>query len=116
MKLKGKVIDGLGNASFWIKKIEDVFQKKEHIKLFHGTLNIELKEEYNLESNWVIKPEEYGGTQKVYIQKCRVFGSKSYIVRPEQTAHKANIIEIISDINFREKYKLKNEDEIEIEL
>ena len=116
MVLKGKVISGMGNASFWVKKIEEIFLKKEGIKLFHGTLNVKLQEEYNLQTDCIIKPEEYGGTQKVYVQKCKVLGNKSYIVRAEQTAHKANIIEIVSDINFREKYNLKNEDEIEIVL
>lgn len=114
MVLKGKIIDGLGNASFWVKKIEEVFLKKEGIKLFHGTLNVKLQEEYNLQTDWILKPEEYGGTQKVYVQKCKVLGNKSYIVRAEKTAHKDDIVEIVSDINFREKYKLKNDDEIKI--
>ena len=32
------------------------------------------------------------------------------------SAHKCNILEIISDVNFREKYNLKNEDIVEIIL
>ena len=43
-----------------------------------------------------------------------VLGHTSYILRPEKTAHKTNIIEIVSDVNFREKYKLKDEDVIKI--
>lgn len=64
MVLKGKVIDGLGNASFWVKKIEDIFLKKFGISLFPGTLNIELEEGYNLENYWIIDSKEYGGTRK----------------------------------------------------
>ena len=64
MVLKGKVIDGMGNASFWVKKIEEVFLERYGIKLFPGTLNIKLEEEYNLENYWIINPEEYGGTRK----------------------------------------------------
>ncbi len=116
MVLKGKVKTGLGNATFWVKKIEDLFYNKEGIRLFHGTLNIELEDEYELRNYWTISKEEYGGTQDVYVQECRLFGEKSYIVRSEKTAHKSNILEIVSDINFRKTYNLKDEDEVKIEI
>lgn len=116
MVLKGQVVDGLGNASFWVNKIEEVFLNKYGIKLFSGTLNIELEKEYILEKYRIIKPEEYGGTQKVFVKECSLLGEKSYIVRAEKTAHKSDIIEIISDVNFREKYKLKNGDTVEVIL
>lgn len=116
MIIKGKIVDGLGNASFWVKKIEEVFIKKYGTRLFHGTLNVKLEEEYNLENYYIIEPEEYGGTQKVFVQECVLLGNKSYIVRAEKTSHALNIVEIVSDINFREKYILKNEDKVEIIL
>lgn len=116
MILKGKVKTGLGNATFWVKKIEDLFYNKEGIRLFHGTLNIELEDEYELRNYWTISKEEYGGTQDVYVQECRLFGKKSYIVRSEKTAHKSNILEIVSDINFRKTYNLKDEAEVKIEI
>lgn len=116
MTLKGKVKQGLGNASFWVEKIENVFHKKTGMKLYYGTLNIELEEPYELENYWIIEKQEYGGTQNVFIQKCEIQGNKAYIVRSEKTAHKSNIIEIVSDIKFREKFNLKDEDTIEIRL
>lgn len=114
MVLVGKIKKGLGNANFWVKKIEDIFWKKENIKLFYGTLNVCLEEPYEPQNYSVIKKEEYGGQQDVLVQKCEVLGHTSYILRPEKTAHKTNIIEIVSDVNFREKYKLKDEDVIKI--
>lgn len=116
MALKGKVVDGLGNASFWVKKIEEVFLNKYGIKLFSGTLNVKLEKEYTLENCSIIKPEEYGGTQKVFVKECSLLGEKSYIVRAEKTIHNMDVIEIVSNINFRKKYKLKNKDEVEIVL
>ncbi len=116
MILKGKVKKGLGNASFWIKKVEELFYTRTGIKLYLGTLNVKLNAEYKLQNYWVIEGKEYGGTQRVYVQECRLFNSKAYIVRSEKTAHKSDIIEIVSDINFREKFNLKDEDIINIEL
>lgn len=116
MILKGKVKKGLGNASFWIKKVEEVFYTKTGMKLYSGTLNVELNKEYRLQNYWIIECEEYGGTQRVYVQECSLFDSKAYIVRAEKTEHKSNIIEIVSDINFRKSFNLKDEDIIKIEL
>jgi CTP-dependent riboflavin kinase len=120
MILKGKVKSGLGEASFWMKKAEEAFEKKLGKKMFHGTLNIELENNYILDGNIeVLKGTEYGGTQDVYIKECDVLGHKSYIVRTdhnssENRTHPLNLIEIISDISFREKYNLKDNDIIEI--
>ena len=49
MLLIGKVKRGLGEASFWMEKAEQAFEKKIGYKLFNGTLNIQLNEEYILE-------------------------------------------------------------------
>lgn len=116
MLLKGKVKKGLGDASFWVKKIEEIFYKKTNMKLFYGTLNIELENPYELENCLIIKKEEYGGTQNVYVQQCMVLGKRAYIVRAQKTAHSSNIIEIVSDIKLRECFNLKDEDNIVIEI
>lgn len=66
-----------------------------------------------------LKQEEYGGTEIVIIQSCEVFNNKAFIVRTAKNEsgkgdHPLTIIEIVSDINFREKYNIKDGDEIEI--
>lgn len=114
MVLVGKIKTGFGDAKFWIKKIEDVFLKKENIKLFHGTLNVCLEKPYQLKKYTIIKKEEYGGQQDVFVEQCKVLGHKAYIVRAEKTAHNSNVIEIVSDVNFRKEYNLKDEDIIKI--
>lgn len=120
MILKGKVKTGLGQASYWMKKAEDAFEEKLGKKLFNGTLNIELDEEYILENNnGILRKEEYGGAQDVYIKSCILLGHKSYILRTEKNStkngdHPLTLLEIVSDINFREKYNLKDGDIVEI--
>lgn len=116
MLLKGRVKKGLGNASFWVKKIEDVFYKRTGMKVFYGTLNIELEKPYELEKHEIIKKEEYGGTQDVYVEKCEILGNLAYIVRAEKTAHKSNVVEIVSNIKFRDTFNLKDDDIIQIKI
>jgi len=122
MILIGNLKSGLGEASFWMKKAEQAFEKKIGYKLFNGTLNVELNEEYILDNNInVLHKEEYGGTQEVYIKECSVLGHKSYIIRTDKNSkpegdHPLNLIEIVSDVNFRDKYNLKDNDIIQIEI
>lgn len=113
---KGKIKKGLGKASFWVEKIDDIFYKKTKMKLFYGTLNVELEEPYELANNWMIDKDDYGGTQNVYVQECRILDKKAYIVRAERTAHSSRIIEIVSDIKLRDKFNLKDEDIIKIQI
>ena len=63
---------------------------------------------------YIISNKEYGGTQDVFIQKCKVLGRQAYIVRAEKTEHTSNVIEIVSDIKFRDTYNLKDKDIIKI--
>lgn len=57
----------------------------------------------------------------MYMKECGILGHKSYILRTDKNMsenrdHPLNLIEVISDINFREIYNLKDEDEIKIEV
>lgn len=117
MKIEGNVIKGLGTATYWVKKIEKAFYKKTGMKLEAGTLNIKLEDEYIFNPDFIIEAKEYGGTQNVFIQKCKILNENAYIVRAEKNAKKQgdyglNIIEIVSDVNFRKTYGIKDGEKV----
>ena len=119
MILKGKVVKGIGRARVFVNMMKDIFNQKTNMDLDSGTLNIKLNRPYELKPTDIIKAEEYGGKYNVQVQECTLLEHKAYIVRSEknlkeESDYEKNIIEIVSDINFREKYKLKNEDKIEV--
>ena len=121
MILKGKITKGLGRAKIFVGMMQEVFYEKNKVKLYPGTLNVKLEDSYNLNVDYLIKPEEYGGNFDVQVQKCKVFENTAYIVRSEKNTknngdYKQDVIEIVSDINFREKYNLKDGDKIKIEI
>ena len=121
MELKGKVKSGLGEASYWVGKIRDIFERKYKIKLFLGTLNIELEHEYIMEKEEKIKADEYGGNLDVLIKECEIMGHKGYIVRTEKNNqkggdHPLNIVEIVSDINIRKANHLKDNDQVIVSM
>lgn len=121
MILNGEVTTGIGTAKMWVSKIEKVFKEKTGIILYKGTLNIKLDTEYIITPDWIIMPEQFGGTENVLVKKCEIFGKKAYIVRAEknqkgQGDHNLKILEIVADFSFREKYKLKDKDNIQIKV
>ena len=119
MILKGKIIKGMGIAKKFVDMMSETFYNKTGFKLYPGTLNVKLNNPYVLNADYIIKPEEYGGNYNVYVQKCRLLQEYAYIIRSEKNIGKngnysEDIIEIVSDVNFREKYKLNDGDILEI--
>lgn len=119
MILEGKIVKGIGKARIFVNMMKDIFYKKTNMELFPGTLNVELNRPYNLTATYIIKAEEYGGKYNVQVQECTLLGNKAYIVRSEKNLQKEgdydkNIIEIVSDINFRKEYNLKDGKALEI--
>lgn len=89
MTLEGKVKSGLGEGSFWVKKIEKIFEEKTKMKLFPGTLNVQLIEEYKIENpTYILEKDEYGGSEKLDIKECIVLGHNSFIIRTEKNSGK----------------------------
>jgi riboflavin kinase, archaea type len=61
--LRGKVVSGMGNFSYWIEKLADHYQRKTGMRLFPGTLNIQLEQPYTLPSRVVrLEGHEYAGS------------------------------------------------------
>lgn len=121
MILIGKVTKGMGIANKFINMMQKGFYEKTKVNLYPGTLNIKLNNPYILKPDYIIKPEEYGGTFNVQIQKCKILDENAYILRSEKNIddkgdYGQDIIEIISDVSFREKYNLKDEDEIKVKV
>ena len=101
--------------------MSDSFYEKEKVKLYPGTLNVKLDKLYNLTPDFIINKEEYGGNFNVQIQKCKILNNDAYIVRSEKNIsdkgdYRQDIIEVVANINFRQKYNLNDYDLIEIEI
>ena len=119
MILTGNVTKGMGTAKKFVNMMQNSFYTKTNVILFLGTLNIKLNKSYVLKPDFIVKAKEYGGAFNVQIQKCKVLNENAYIVRSEKNIDKngdygQDIIEIVSDINFRKKYNLKDGDRINI--
>jgi len=120
--LKGVVVSGMGNFSYWLEKLESYYTQKTGMRLFPGTLNLQLTEPYSLPADVIrLEKEEYGGTVSVSLVRCSVFGRSAFLLRTDANEagnghHPKSIIEIATDIKLRDAYELQDGDEVEVHL
>src|SRR5215207_3910468 len=116
--LRGRVVTGVGNFSFWIEKLQEHYREKTGMRLFPGTLNIELDEPFELPKGRVrLEAGEYGGTVSVSIVPCRVFGRAAVILRTDRAdgePESRKIIEVACEVKLRERHQLRDGDLVEV--
>jgi riboflavin kinase len=122
MILRGKVVSGIGNFSYWIEKLSDDYRHKTGMKLFPGTLNVQLDEPYTLPGRVTrLEAHEYGGTVSVNIVPCSILGRKACILRTDVNEqgrghHPRTIVEVATDIKLRDHFGLNDGDVVEIKI
>ena len=121
-RLQGKVVSGRGDFGYWIERLSPFYTQKTGIRLYPGTLNIELPTPYSLPPGAIrLDASEYGGTVSVSIVPCLIFDRQAFLLRTDQneqgTGHHArNIVEIATDIRLRDAYDLRDGDWVEVDL
>ena len=120
--LRGKVVSGRSNFGLWIERLSRFYEEKTGMRLYPGTLNVELSVPYNLPQKVIrLEATEYGGSVSVSMVPCRIFQRQAFLLRTDQNEqgtghHPRNIIEIATDIRLRDAYQLKDGDWVEVEL
>ncbi|MGJ5819122.1 DUF120 domain-containing protein [Paludibaculum fermentans] len=120
--LRGRLVSGLGNFGYWIGQLADHYERKTGMRLYPGTLNVELPEPYSLPPDPLrLEAHEDGGRVSVNIIPCRIFGRSAFLLRTDQNEngtghHPRNLIEIATDIRLRDAYSLQDGDLVEVEL
>lgn len=120
--LRGRVVSGVGNFSYWIERLHDHYTRKTGMHLFPGTLNLELDHPWSVPQDRIrLEAGEYGGTVSVSLVPCTVFGRRAFILRTDPNEegrghHPPTIIEIATDIKLRDAHHLRDGDIVEVEL
>jgi CTP-dependent riboflavin kinase len=120
--LHGTVVSGQGNFSYWLEQLQDHYTRKTGMRLFPGTLNIQLDSPYSLPPERLrLEKEQYGGAVSVNIVPCRIFGRPAFLLRTDlndsgQGPHPKTIIEIATDIKLRDEYHLVDGDCVSVEI
>jgi riboflavin kinase, archaea type len=120
--LRGRVVSGLADFAVWIEQLSSLYEQKMGMRLYLGTLNVELALPYSLAEDVIrLEANEYGRSVSVSIVRCRIFDRRAFLLRTEQNdrgtgRHPRNIIEIATDVRLRDAYQLKYGDSVEIEF
>ncbi len=120
-EIEGTIKKGIGEGAYYVsqKNYQEQFKKFIGFKAYPGTLNIMInKEELMLlisnSDKIIIKSfktkERSFGSLTCY--KIKVNNVDSAIVIPERTRHDEDMIEVIAEVNLRNKLSLKDEDKV----
>ncbi|HLK62571.1 MAG TPA: DUF120 domain-containing protein [Bryobacteraceae bacterium] len=119
-RLCGRVVSGLGDFGQWIERLSDFYLQKTGMRLYPGTLNLELPAPYSLPPNVIrLEAHEYGGRVSVSMVPCRVFDRPAFLLRTDANEqgvghHSKCIIEIATDVKLRDVCGLQDGDSVEV--
>jgi riboflavin kinase, archaea type len=120
--VRGRVVSGRADFGSWIERLSSFYEQKTGMRLYPGTLNVELLAPYSLPKNVIrLEAQEYGGRVSVSIVPCRIFERQAFLLRTDQNEqgvghHPKTIVEIAADIRLRDAYQLQDGDWVDIEL
>jgi CTP-dependent riboflavin kinase len=103
-RIQGREVSGRSTFGYWIERLNRFYEEKTGMRLYPGTLNIELPFPYLLPSNVIrLEADEYGGNVSVNIVPCQIFDRRAFLLRTDQNEQDTgrlsrNIIEITTDV------------------
>ena len=117
----GTVFSGRGEGEFYVNLYARNIYRALGIRPYPGTLNIRLNEESIRKTRellrgnpvFIIEPpmEGYG---RVYAWPGFIKCTRVYIIRPEKTVYREDVVELIAEDNLRELLGLKDSDVIKV--
>ncbi|MCE4617109.1 MAG: CTP-dependent riboflavin kinase [Desulfurococcales archaeon] len=124
--LKGLVFSGKGEGEFYINLYARNIRAKLGFIPYPGTLNVRILDEYTEKYQEaimkiipvIVDPPLIPGSKlgRAVFYTAYLHGVKVYIVRPEITVYGFDVIEIVAPFNIRQKFGLRDGDEVEIEI
>jgi riboflavin kinase, archaea type len=131
--LRGAVVSGMGNFSYWIEKLQEHYLRKTGMRFYPGTLNVRLDAPYSLPKQVIrLEASEYGGTVSVSMVPCVIRvpgqvipgqseGRQAFLLRTdaneeERGHHPKTIVEIAAEVRLRDHFGLKDGDVVEIAI
>ena len=122
--MKGKVFSGLGEGKFYVavEEYNKEFKKILGITPYKGTLNLKVKSSSLrnfLASKNCIRINEFKTKERTYgginCYKIKINNTEGAIILPDRTNHNPETAEIIAPLYLRDKYNLKDGDEVNLQ-
>jgi len=116
------VATGLGDLAQWMQQYSDVYERRVGVRLFPGSLNVVLDDDYRLPRSAIrIEPPELGGRVGMNIVPCTIQGVPAFILRTDQNeagtgGHDRDVVEIGAAVHLRTALGLSDGDIVEIQV
>lgn len=129
MKLQGIVQEGVGDASFWLRKYSSVYRTWTGMTIIPGSLNVHLAAKFDW-ADASLEPFKkvyslipYGGNRDICLIPCEVYkgGTDKIYGFAWATTHAANdfdyrVLEIITSVRLREVLRLTNGSSVTVDI
>lgn len=116
----GIIFSGLGVAGILIQQNAEVYKQKCGFDLYPGTLNITLSENFVFPEKVIFidaKEIKFAYMKlDIYLIPATFRHDNVIIMVPDPSFYDKNVIEVMATENLKEKYNLKDGDEVEIQL
>lgn len=117
---KGEVFTGIGVAKTRVEQNLDAYKQATGMDLLPGTLNVRLTEPFVVPSDSLyIPPDKIKPTENnrgITLIETVLGDEKVVIMHPDRPIYEPNVIEIMAPFNLRNRFKLKDGDEVQIEV
>jgi CTP-dependent riboflavin kinase len=121
--LRGRVTSGIGDLTQWMIKYGDLYEQCTGVRLYPGSLNVALDEEYRLPAVPPLRlpPAALGGRVGMNIVPCRFMGLPAFILRTDQNEagtgnHDRKVVEIGAAVRLRDRFDLADGDVVTIQI
>jgi CTP-dependent riboflavin kinase len=116
----GEVFTGIGVAKTRVAENLEAYKQATGMDLLPGTLNVRLTERFVVPSHGIyippdrIKPIE--SNRGITLIEAVLDDEKVIIMYPDRPIYEPNVIEIMAPFNLRNRFRLKDGDEVHIEV
>ena len=117
--IKGTIVSGLGEGRKYVRLYSSQFKRKIGIIPYPGTLNLRIEKplrEVIVKHKCIVVDPPSPEYSPVLVYCAKLEGISVYLVRPLVTRHDERIAEIISDKYLRRELRLKDGDQVVLEI
>ncbi len=114
--IEGTVFTGRGEGEFYVNLYSKSFRKTLGINPYPGTLNLRLTQDsVKVMEKIVSRPVKIveppmEGFGRVYVWPGFIKCTRVYVIRPEKTVYRVDVVELVADANLRELFNLRDGD------
>ena len=118
--IEGSVFTGRGEGEFYVNLYSRNFRRTLGISPYPGTLNLRLtRDSVKVMEEIISRPVKVveppmEGFGRVYVWPGFIKCTRVFVIRPEKTIYRIDVVELIADVSLRELFNLRDGDVLRV--